>query len=159
MAWVIHGFTTVYEEAEVDSLMKLVFLDTAEKAANFFITHLPEDSVPYYDFDAPYQTEYVPRDTAAASIAAHAFLRLYKLTGNSTYFDTAEKTMESLMTDKYRADGKSEYQLPAILANGTVYYLNNDFDTAIVYADFYFLRALDLYIDLVSNVVPIFPAK
>lgn len=60
--------------------------------------------------------------------------------------------MESLMSDKYRADGKPEYKLPAILVNGTVFVRENDLNTAIVYGDFYFLRALDVYNEIKQEI-------
>lgn len=145
LAWTIYGFTEVYEH-----LNTTFYLDSAETAANFFINNLPPDYVPYYDFKAPIQTEYVPRDTAAAAVAAVAFLKLYKITESPLYFETAEKIMENLNSPKYRADGNIAYRLPAILANGTVFFHQDDFNTAIVYADFYMLKALDLYIDIVE---------
>jgi unsaturated chondroitin disaccharide hydrolase len=150
LAWGIHGLTTVHDmmpEGESDS----IYLETAEKAAGWFISRLPDDYIPYYDFSVPLGAQYVPRDTSAAAIAAHAFLKLFNITSNSMYFETAEKIMESLISDKYRADGKPEYNIPAILVNGTVFYNQGDFDTSIVYADFYFLRALDLYINITSS--------
>ncbi|XP_021947178.1 unsaturated glucuronyl hydrolase [Folsomia candida] len=147
LAWTIHGFTSVYEHLNDNQF----YLESAETAANFFINNLPADYVPYYDFKAPIETEYSPRDTAAASIAAHAFLKLFKITANPVYFETAEKIMENLISDKYRADGNPLYRLPAILVNGTVFFHQNDLDTAIVYADFYFLNALDVYIEIVGT--------
>jgi len=149
LAWGIHGFTTVYEM--IPSPEKQVYLQQAETAADYFIRNLPEDSVPYYDFMAPIETEYSPRDTSAGVIAAHAFLKLHVITGNQTYFDTAEKILEAVVSDKYRADGVPQYNIPAIMVNGTVFFHENDFNTAIVYADFYFLRALDLYINLTGG--------
>jgi hypothetical protein len=61
------------------------------------------------------------------------------------YFGLAGLILENLDSPRYRADGVATYQIPAVLVNGTVHYTNNDFNTAIVYADYYFLRALDLY--------------
>jgi hypothetical protein len=59
--------------------------------------------------------------------------------------------MESLMSEKYRSDGKPEYKLPSIFVNGTVFYHEDNINTAIGNGDFYFLQALDLYIELTST--------
>lgn len=126
----------------------LIYSEYAEIAANYFITRLPPDFVPYWDFDADFETTYQPRDTSAAAIAAHGLLTLYTVTGNQTYFDTAEKIMENLISEKYRSDGKPEYKVSSIFVNGTVFYHERNTNTAIVYGDFYFLQALDLYIEL-----------
>ncbi|CAL8111210.1 unnamed protein product [Orchesella dallaii] len=147
LAWAIHGYTTTYQFTGIE-----LYLETAEKAASYFIERLPqEDSVAYWDFNAPLDNgEYQPRDTAAATIAAHAFLNLYEITGNkSRYFDTAEAILNGL--ENYKANSKPEYQIPAILVNGTVFFYENDFDTSITYADFYYLRAFDMYRQIVEK--------
>lgn len=140
LAWIIHGFVTSYEHTQNPS-----FLQYAEKAAEYFVNHLPEDWIPYYDFDCPYRDSYQPRDTSAAAITTHALLKLYKSTNKEKYFQQAENILESLMSPNYRADGKSTYKIPAILVNGTVHYSAGNFNTAIVYGDMYFLEAIDMY--------------
>jgi uncharacterized protein YyaL (SSP411 family) len=149
LAWGIHGFTTVYEMILTSD--KQIYLEQAEKAADYFIRNLPEDFVPYYDFRAPFETEYSPRDSSAGAVAAHAFLKLYAITSNVTYFKTAENILSALVSDKYRADSKPEYRIPSIMVNGTVFFHEGNLDTAIVYADFYFLRAIDMYINLTNK--------
>lgn len=146
LAWAIHGYTTTYKKSSIKR-----YLDVAEKAASYFIERLPSDYVPYWDFDAPLGTgEYQPRDASAGSIAAHAFLQLFEITNNIKYLDTAVNIMDGLEKG-YRADSKTEYQIPSILVNGTVFYHEKDFNTAIVYADFYYLRAFDLYREIMSK--------
>lgn len=58
-----------------------------------------------------------------------------------------ERILENLAAS-YSAEGKEEYKIPSILVNGTVFYHEGNMNTAIVYADFYFLQALSLYKDL-----------
>lgn len=140
LAWVIHGYATTYEHTTNPT-----FLEYAEKAAEYFVDHLPEDWVPYYDFDCPYAELYQPRDTSAAAIAAHALLKLFKATNKIKYFQQAENILESLVSPDYRADGKSTNKIPAILVNGTVHFSAGNFNTAIVYGDMYFLEAIDMY--------------
>lgn len=146
LAWAIHGYTTTFMKTGIQ-----LYLDTAERAATYFIDRLPQDYVPYWDFDAPLDNgQYQPRDTSAAAIAAHGFLNLYQITGNKQkYFDTAEGILNGL--ENYRADANPRYQIPAILVNGTVFYYEDNFNTAITYADFYYLRAFDVYRELVAT--------
>lgn len=75
-AWGIVGFVQTYNwtgERE--------FLDTACGLADCFISLLPKDGVPYWDFKAPI-TQSSPRDTSAAMIATYGMLLIYRaLTG------------------------------------------------------------------------------
>jgi uncharacterized protein YyaL (SSP411 family) len=142
-AWAIHGYTTTYKHTG-----DVKFLQVAEAAADYFIAHLPADFIPFWDFNAPNETSYQPRDTSAASIVSCAFLELYGITGTQKYLDLTDKILNSLISTSYVADGISEYKIPSILVNGTVFYNQNDFNTAITYGDFYFLRALDMYKNL-----------
>lgn len=56
-AWAVHGFTEFYSLTGDPS-----YLETAMRTADFFITHLPEDGLPFWDFDAPYTPDVTPRD-------------------------------------------------------------------------------------------------
>ncbi|KAH8431839.1 glycoside hydrolase family 88 protein [Aspergillus melleus] len=78
-AWGILGFAQTFRWTG-----KSEFLDTARALAKYFISHLPEDGVPYWDFLAPV-TDESPRDTSAAMIAACGMLVLFK-----TLRDTSE---------------------------------------------------------------------
>ncbi|KAJ5223128.1 uncharacterized protein N7469_009368 [Penicillium citrinum] len=71
-AWGILGFMQTFEWTNDPS-----FLVTAKELASYFITHLPDDGVPYWDLTAPIK-EVSPRDTSAAMIAACGMLLLYK---------------------------------------------------------------------------------
>lgn len=146
LAWVTHGYTSTYEHTRTP-----IFLEYAEKAAKYFVDYLPEDQIPYYDFDCPYKEIYQPRDTSAAAIVAHALLKLFAVTKKAEYFQQAEKILTSLISPNYRADGKSSYTIPAILVNGTVFYKDGNFNTAIVYGDMYFLEAIDMYNEVGRN--------
>ncbi|OJJ75289.1 hypothetical protein ASPBRDRAFT_119048 [Aspergillus brasiliensis CBS 101740] len=71
-AWGILGFMQTYEWTKERG-----FLCTARALADVFLDRLPDDGVPYWDFDAPV-TDTEPRDTSAAMIAACGMLLLYK---------------------------------------------------------------------------------
>ena len=74
-AWAIYGYTMCYRYTHDQK-----YLDMAEKIYNFIFNNpnLPEDLVPYWDFDAP-NIPNEPRDASAAACTASA---LYEL---STY--------------------------------------------------------------------------
>ena len=63
-AWGLYGFTMSYRYTK-DSR----FLAAAQQIADYFISHLPPDYVPYWDFT---QTNY--KDSSAAAIAASGLL-------------------------------------------------------------------------------------
>ena len=71
-AWGILGFVQTFNWTGEKE-----FLDTARSLADYFITKLPDDGVPYWDFAAPI-TDSSPRDTSAAMIATCGLLLIYK---------------------------------------------------------------------------------
>ena len=139
-AWLINGYTTIYRYTKSSHFLELV-----ENLSNYYISHMPEDGIAPWDFDVPKEKyHYIPRDTSAAAIAASGLFELYGFTKNQTYLKTATKIMESLSSDKYRADGKPVYKLPALLANGTTAGPNgayNKSDLSIIYGDYYFIKS------------------
>ena len=52
------------------------YLETAMRAADFYIEHLPADSLPYWDFDAPYIPNVTPRDSSSATITASGLVSI-----------------------------------------------------------------------------------
>lgn len=145
LAWTTHGYITSYIFTNHQR-----YLDYALIAGNYFLSHLPEDFVPYWDFDAD-TNFYQPRDTAAGAIASHAFLKLYQVTQDAKWLRAAEEMLNNLNT-KYRSDTNAEYKINSILVNGTVYFHQGNYNTAIVYADFYFLQALKLYKEILNEI-------
>ncbi|MEP1257452.1 glycoside hydrolase family 76 protein, partial [Algoriphagus sp.] len=140
-AWGLYGFTMMYRETGDEK-----YLDLAEKIAAFILNHpnLPEDMVPYWDFNAP-NIPNAPRDASAAAITASALLELgrYSKTG-STYFDAAEKILISLSSPAYLA--KPNTNQGFILMHSTGHLpKDSEIDTAINYADYYYLEALLRY--------------
>lgn len=70
-AWAIYGFAQMYSFTGDES-----YLRTSMKTADWYLTHLPEDGVPFWDFDAPQIPNVTPRDSSAATIAASGMLLL-----------------------------------------------------------------------------------
>lgn len=70
-AWGIYGFAEFYSLTGDPEYLK-----TSMQMADWFIQHLPEDSLPFWDFDAAYAPSVTPRDSSAATIAASGMILL-----------------------------------------------------------------------------------
>ena len=138
-AWGLYGFTMVYRETG-----QAKFLNQAKHIANFILNHsnLPEDNIPYWDFNAPNIPD-EPRDISAASVICSALyeLSLYcKGVEHSRYLKAANKILESLSSDQYCAKAKTNnfFLLKHSVGNMPD---NSEIDQPIVYADYYFQEA------------------
>lgn len=132
-AWAMHGFASLYQATG-----EAVFLDAAMRASDAFLARLPEDQVPYWDFDAPINAT-TPRDSSAGAIAASALEMLCTqapLPAKARYCDAGLRLLGALATDRYLAPAGSA----AILRHGTG--PDSEIDTALIYGDFYFVEAL-----------------
>ncbi len=138
-AWAIYGFTTSYRETQ-----NQVFLDTARKTADYYIAHLPSDFVPFWDFQAPEVSP--PRDSSSAAIAASGLLELSQLDTDparqTKYFEAAKNILTSLTSAKYLSSGTST---PSILLHGTQNKPKGNYDTGLIFGDYYLLEALLRY--------------
>jgi unsaturated chondroitin disaccharide hydrolase len=136
-AWAVYGFTMAYRETG-----DARFLDTARRTAAYFLAHLPEDHVPYWDFDLPSLVG-EPRDSSAAAIAASGLLELARLEpdrrASGRYRDAATAMLTSLSSPAYLASGTTR---GAILLHGTQNKPAGNFDTGLIFGDYYFLEAL-----------------
>ena len=153
-AWAIYGYTMAYRETKNPN-----FLEIAVHTADYWLNHpnLPEDGVPYWDFNAgqegyvpdwkydPDRFKVVPRDASAAAIAASAFLELATYVPNEdTYYDAAVKILKSLSSPAYRAVPGTNNNFILMHSVGSIPH-GQEIDVPLVYADYYFLEALNRY--------------
>jgi hypothetical protein len=123
------------------------FLDEARAVADFYTGHanMPDDGVPYFDFDAPSLPNVQNhRDASAAAIATSALLELSQHApgeASSRYRAFALKTLTSLSSPAYRAAPGTNGHFLLMHAVGN-YPINDEIDVAINYADYYYLEAL-----------------
>lgn len=134
--WAIYGFTMCYRETG-----RKDFLDIAQKAAEIYLKNLPEDKVPFWDFDDP-AIPNAPRDASAAALVASALLELSQYVDKSEsqyYISEATKMLESLSSEQYQSRDKNY----AFLLHSTGHKPHGyEIDASIIYADYYYIEAL-----------------
>lgn len=136
-SWAIYGFTMVYRETKDQR-----FLDFAQKVTDVYLKNLPDDLIPYWDFNAPGIPE-APKDASAAAVTASALLELSTFAPDSTkatvYRQKAEQMLRSLSTEKYQSRNINN----AFLLHSTGHKPNGgEVDASIIYADYYYMEAL-----------------
>ena len=135
-SWGIYGYTMIYRETK-----DARYLDFAQKVADVYLRNLPEDYVPYWDFNDP-SIPNAPRDASAAAVVASALLELstyLQAEKAPKYKEAAVKMLKSLSSDKYRS-GKSK---PSFLLHSTGHWpAGSEIDASIIYADYYYIEAL-----------------
>ncbi len=136
-AWALYGFSRI---AELTG--RADFLAAAKKVAGYFVSHLPADGVPYWDFQAPGIPK-TYRDTSAAAIAARGLIRLSVVSGDPTYRTSAEKILSSLLSPIYLTEGTSARGVlrHAALSVPKI----RGVDVSLIFADYYLLEAINAY--------------
>ena len=143
-AWGLYGFTMMYRECE-----DLKFLVFAEQIAKYILEHpgIPEDGIPYWDFNDP-EIPDVPRDASAAAIMASAFIELGTLTKNESLAEKcrsrAETILRTLTSEKYLAEPGTNAGFVLMHSVGNMP-LGLEVDVPLVYADYYYIEALMRY--------------
>ena len=136
-AWAIYGFTMAYRFTRDER-----FLQTAVRATETYLSRLPEDGIPYWDFDAGEQLPDQPKDASAAAIVASALLELQEYLPASEadrYLKTAKQTVRILSGAPYRAGS----QCSAFLLHSTGHKpKGSEVDASISYADYYYIESL-----------------
>lgn len=147
-AWAITGYAQIYGW-ERDSR----FLDISCRLADYYISHLSEDSIPSWDFSAPVPG---PKDTSSAMIAAYGLLILHEHLQASTskYLEAALRMVDAVLKTSmaplasFRRSVGGAFEVESageetILLHSTIN--NYEFapqrwvDHGLVYADYYFL--------------------
>ncbi len=142
-SWAIYGYAMCYRETGDPN-----YLETAKKVADYWVANLPEDSVPFYDFDDP-AIPNVNRDSSAAAVAACGLLELSTQVDSGElskkYYDSAVKTLTTLCTKEsdggYLAqDAGGKATSPTVLKRA---YKKGE--RGVNYADYYLLEGLLRY--------------
>jgi rhamnogalacturonyl hydrolase YesR len=136
-AWGLYGYTLAYRFTKDER-----YLQQAQHVVEFIFSHpnLPEDLVPYWDYNAP-EIPNTPRDVSSAAIAASALYELYDMTKNKEYKALADTIIESLSSPAYRAEQGTNGGFILMHSVGSIPH-NSNIDVPLNYADYYFLEAL-----------------
>ena len=136
-AWALYGFTSAYRYTGDKR-----YLDVAENIAGFLFNNpnMPDDLVPYWDFNAPGIPD-EPRDVSSAAIIASGLYELYHYTNKQEYKEKADKIIESLSSPAYRAEPGTNGGFILMHSVGSIPH-GSGIDVPLNYADYYFLESL-----------------
>lgn len=144
-AFAIYGFTNTFVETGEQR-----FLAAAQGLANTFIDRLPEDYVPYWDFDVV-ASEDMLKDVSAAAIAASALMELSQHTRNNRlknkFFHAGKKIIEHLSDPPYRSNKANNAFLLHGVGNRNA---DSEIDVSLIYADYYYLESLIRYRQIIQ---------
>lgn len=139
-AWALYGYTMMARETGDEA-----YLQQAKHIASFLMNHprMPEDKVPYWDFDTP-DIPNTTRDASAAAIMASALIELSQIDQSSEaagYLAYAEDQLRSLSSPEYLAEAGTNCNF--VLKHSTGYFkAGSEVDVPLSYADYYYVEAL-----------------
>lgn len=143
-AWALYGYTMCYRYTRYERYLRKA-VEVAEMIMN--LKDMPEDLVPYWDYNAPGKPD-VARDASAAAISASALFELSSLTSDGhsqRYFKYAEDILRSLSSDEYLAAPGDNGDFILKHCTGAAPF-KSEVDAPLVYADYYFLEAIKRYL-------------
>jgi unsaturated chondroitin disaccharide hydrolase len=145
--WAIKGFSEAFGYTHDKA-----FLDTAERLAEFYIQHTPEQGIPPNDWDEP--APQLPYESSAAAIAAGGMWKLAQLTPDDQrreiYRKYALTIMDSLTTPHFLAVDQPGWE--GILLHG-IYHLpqNTGVDESMIWGDYFLLECLNSMMQVESS--------
>ena len=140
-AWGLYGYAMCYNETG-----NVAFLNQAKHIADYILSSLSADYVPYWDYNDP-AIPNAPRDASAAAVAASGLLELYRLGHDVAYLRAAEKILWNLSSPAYMNAANENQNMLLKHSTGNKP-KNSQVDVPIIYADYYFVEALCRYVKL-----------
>jgi len=134
-SWGLYGYILCFRYTK-DS----IYLDQAEKIAEYILNQLPTDGIPYWDYLAPDSLK-MYRDASAAAILASALIELAAYTKKSKYISAAKMILETLSNNEY-FDSSEKNNCFVLSHSVGSYPEDSEVDVPIIYADYYFIEAL-----------------
>ncbi len=136
-SWGLYGFLKAYQATG-----RSEFLNASIKIGDYIIKHLPEDGVPWYDYDDPGRV----KDTSAGAIAAAGFLQLSEVIvdprSKAKYEATGRRILSSLIIN-HLSNFVDKESPPGILRNGC-YQIFKNADSETIWGDYYLMEALSI---------------
>ena len=140
LAWALYGFAAVYRDSGEKE-----FLEVAERCAEFYQRHTPENGVPHWEYGAPNLPD-EPLDSSAAAVAGCGLLILSALTKSAqrraSYVRWSLKIAETLADDEFLGSEKNGEE--GVLLHG-VYHRPRGWgvDASSMWGDYFFLELLE----------------
>ena len=137
-AWGIYGFMLSYLYTGDKS-----FIETACELLDYFLSHLPEDHVPYWDLY--FQSGNEERDSSAAAITACGIIEILKALDES---DPRRDKYTQALSDILNSLIDNYMTTPDTASNGILLHgvygkpQNNGIDECLIWGDYFFLEAL-----------------
>ena len=138
-AWALYGYTMMFQYTG-----NVEYLHLAQNVGDMIQSYLPEDGVPYWDFNDPNIPD-TYRDASAAAVMASAYVALNAVADNGKdYLSIAEKQLRTLSSEEYLAKvgENGNFILKHSVGNLPE---NAEIDVPLTYADYYYLEALMRY--------------
>lgn len=142
-AWALYGYVMMYRETQQKH-----YLAHAKKVANYILTHprMPEDGIPYWDYDAPDIPD-TYRDASAGAIMASAFIELSTMIQGELSrkcLMMAETQLKTLTSPEYLAEPGTNGNFILKHSVGSLME-HSEVDVPLTYADYYYVEALLRY--------------
>ncbi|MFX3634645.1 MAG: glycoside hydrolase family 88 protein [Candidatus Pristimantibacillus sp.] len=136
-AWALYGMANTFKYTG-----DVRYLRAAQQVAHYFLSCLPDDHIPHWDFRTPDPSSQ-PRDTSAASCAASGLLEIANLLSpeeGRIYRIAAEKIIKSL-SEHYATLDELEYQ--GLLREGTGNKPGDqNVNVSLIYGDYFYVEAI-----------------
>lgn len=136
-AWALYGLALAYHHTG-----RQPYLNASKRVAHYFLSQLPEDGVPHWDFRAPEDTLHL-RDSSAGSCAASGLLLLAGLVPaaeSASYYRAGVRLLQALDERCGAWDDPAE---EGLLKHGTSHYPERkNLDVPLIYGDYFFVEAL-----------------
>lgn len=142
-AWGLYGYVVMYRETK-----DAKYLQQAERIAEYILNHpnLPENKIPYWDFNASDIPDAL-RDTSAGAIIASALLELSQYADGEKgerYYDKATAFLTGLLQPAYIAEVGTNGGFLLKHGVGNIP-KNSEVDVPLTYGDYYLVEAMLRY--------------
>ena len=143
-AWGVYGTAVGYKYTKRES-----YIPIFKGVTEYFLRHLPEDLVPYWDLEFGDGNEEQPRDSSSASIAACGMLEMAKYlpSKEAAYYISIAKRLMKSVVDHYAVKDPSQSNglvLHSTYSNHSPYNTCNHYgvDECNIWGDYFYMEAL-----------------
>lgn len=143
-AWGVYGTAVGYKYTKRES-----YIPIFKGVTEYFLRHLPEDLVPYWDLEFGDGNEDQPRDSSSASIAACGMLEMAKYlpSKEAAYYIFIAKRLMKSVVDHYAVKDPSQSNglvLHSTYSNHSPYNTCNHYgvDECNIWGDYFYMEAL-----------------